>query len=82
MILATTLLGRALTLVVATIFSGLLVLLGTRRKSTHGGAAEGMKPSGVKDRKHRDRYYELLLTSQSKISHLLMMLCRTQKIRT
>lgn len=73
MILVFTLLGWELTSVMTMIFSGLLVLLWTWRKSAHCSAAEGQEPSGIKDRKHCDRDYELLMTSQSEISLLHMM---------
>jgi hypothetical protein len=71
MILAMTWLDRDLAFVMTMIFCGLLVLLWTRRKGAHCGAADGKKPSGIKDCKNRDRDYELLMTSQSKIPLLL-----------
>jgi hypothetical protein len=71
MILAMTLLDRDLAFVMAMTFSGLLVWLWTRRKSAHCGAADGKKPSSIEDRKHSDRDYELLMTSQPKIPLVL-----------
>src|SRR5258708_3916952 len=68
MILVITLLRRDFAFVMAMIFNSLLVLLWTRRKSAHCGAADGKKPSGVEYRKYHDCDYELLMTSQAEIS--------------
>jgi len=62
MILVATPLRRILALVMAMISSRLLVLQWTRRKSAHRGAVEGKKPTGIKDREHRNRHYKLLMT--------------------
>lgn len=81
MILIITLPGRDLALVMAKISSRLLMLLWTGRTSTHRGAADSQKPSGIKNRKHSNRYYELLSASQPGIPRLSKMLRRTQRMQ-